>query len=52
MADTTQGADGSDVGGYLPFVTEVDALAGGGRYTLLRSFGDGRVRLYGVATGG
>ena len=52
VADTSRGADGSDVGGYLPFVTEVDALAGGGRYTLLRSFGDGRVRLYGVATGG
>ena len=52
VADGGVGADGSDVGGYRPFATDIDALASGGRYTLLRSFGGGRVLLYEVAAAG
>ncbi|MFH1475343.1 MAG: hypothetical protein ABIG85_05730, partial [Chloroflexota bacterium] len=46
---------GADLGGYLPFETDVDALEGSGGYTLVRSFDGGRLRLYAVraaASGG
>ncbi len=44
------GASGADLGGYLPFGTDLDALSagGGGRYTLVRTFGDGRLLLFRV----
>lgn len=41
-------ASGSDLGGYGPFETDFGALASGGRYTLVRAFGDGRLLLYKV----
>lgn len=43
------GASGADLGGYLPFETDLDTLRGGGRYTLVRTFGDGRLLLFQVA---
>jgi hypothetical protein len=42
------GADGSDLGGYRPFDTDLGELASGGRYSLVRTFGDGRLLLYHV----
>jgi hypothetical protein len=44
----TRGPDGNDLGGYQLFDTDAAALAGSGRYTLVRSFGDGRLLLYRV----
>jgi hypothetical protein len=44
-----RGASGADLGGYLPFETDLGSLAGSGRYTLVQSFGDGRLLLYEVA---
>ncbi|HEY7131036.1 MAG TPA: glycosyltransferase family 39 protein [Candidatus Limnocylindrales bacterium] len=44
----THGPDGNDLGGYQLFDTDPAALAGSGRYTLVRSFGDGRLLLYRV----
>ncbi len=41
-------ADGSDLGGYRPFETDYESLARSGRYTLVRTFGDGRLFLYRV----
>jgi hypothetical protein len=46
----TVGPDGSDLGGYLLFPTDLAALAGSGRYTPVRSFGGGRLLLLEVAT--
>jgi hypothetical protein len=45
----TAGPNGNDLGGYLLFNTNVAALRGGGRYTQIGSFGDGRLLLYKVA---
>jgi hypothetical protein len=42
------GASGADLGGYLPFGTDLDTLRAGGRYTLVRTFGDGRLLLFKV----
>jgi hypothetical protein len=42
------GASGADLGGYLPFGTDLDTLRAGGRYTLVRTFGDGRLLLFEV----
>ncbi len=42
------GASGADLGGYLPFSTDLDALAKGGRYSLVRTFGDDRLLLFRV----
>ena len=44
-------AQGSDLGGYRPFETDCESLAHGGRYTLVRTFGDGRLLLSRVAHG-
>ena len=44
----TLGPNGNDVGGYLLFDTKVAAMLGGGRYTQVRSFGDGRLLLFKV----
>jgi hypothetical protein len=41
-------ASGADLGGYLPFVTDLETLRAGGRYTLVRTFGDGRLLLFKV----
>ena len=46
------GASGADLGGYLPFGTDLDALRAGGRYTLVRTFGDGRLLLFRVGPAG
>ncbi len=43
------GATGADLGGYLPFVTDLAALDRSAGYTLVRSFDDGRLLLYAVA---
>ncbi len=42
------GATGADLGGYLPFTTNVAALDQSAGYTLVRSFEGGRLRLYAV----
>ena len=47
----TVGPTGADVGGYLLFDTNLPGLASGGRYTLVRSFGAGRLLLYQVNAG-
>ena len=44
----TAGPGGADLGGYLLFHTDLAALQQGGRYTQLRSFGDGRLLLFEV----
>ncbi|HET7677770.1 MAG TPA: glycosyltransferase family 39 protein [Candidatus Limnocylindrales bacterium] len=44
----TSGPEGRDLGGYFLFQTDLEALRGSGRYTLLRTFGDGRVLLFRV----
>ena len=43
---------GNDIGGYLPFETDMVALGASPRYTLVRTFGDGRLSLYRVRPGG
>ncbi len=43
------GATGADLGGYLPFETDLAALGRSAGYTLVRSFEDGRLLLYAVA---
>ena len=43
---------GNDIGGYLPFETDSVALTASPRYTLVRTFGDGRLSLYRVEPGG
>jgi hypothetical protein len=43
---------GNDIGGYLPFETDLVALGASPRYTLVRTFGDGRLSLYRVEPGG
>jgi len=43
---------GNDIGGYLPFETDAAALAMSRRYTLMKTFGDGRLSLYRVESGG
>jgi hypothetical protein len=45
----TVGPNGNDLGGYLLFDTNLAALQHGGRYTQVRSFGDGRLLLLKVA---
>jgi hypothetical protein len=45
----TAGPNGNDLGGYLLFDTNLEALQHGGRYTQVRSFGDGRLLLLRVA---
>ncbi len=47
----TAGPSGADLGGYLLFRTDLAALQQAGRYTQVRSFGDGRLLLFQVATG-
>jgi hypothetical protein len=42
------GATGADLGGYRPFDTNLASLASSGRYTLVRTFGDGRLQLFAV----
>ena len=44
----TRGPNGNDVGGYLLMDTNLPALQESGRYTQVRSFGDGRVLLFEV----
>ena len=44
----TAGPGGADLGGYQLFRTDLAALQQGGRYTQLRSFGDGRLLLFEV----
>jgi hypothetical protein len=46
----TVGPEGTDLGGYLLFPTDLSALADGGQYTPVRSFGGGRLLLLKVAT--
>ena len=48
LVDERAGGSASDLGGYTPFDTDVAALAQSGRYTLLATFGSGRVRVFGV----
>ncbi len=48
VADTAAGATGADLGAYDPFVTDVAALRASDRYTLVRSFADGRLLLFAV----
>jgi hypothetical protein len=45
----TAGPNGNDLGGYLLFATNLRALLDSGRYTQVRSFGDGRLLLLKVA---
>jgi hypothetical protein len=45
-------AASSDLGGYVPFPVALDALRQSGRYTLVRTFGDGRLFLFHVEPGG
>ena len=45
----TVGPNGNDLGGYLLFETDLAALAGGGRYRQVHTFGDGRLVLFEVA---
>jgi hypothetical protein len=47
----TSGPSGNDLGGYLLFDTNLAALEQGGRYTQVRSFGDGRLLLFEVTPG-
>ena len=42
----------SDVAGYRPFATDVDALAGDSRYTLVQRFGNQRLMLFRVEPAG
>jgi hypothetical protein len=42
------GGTGADLGGYAPFTTDLAALRGDARYTLVRTFGDGRLLLFRV----
>ncbi len=44
----TVGPNGNDLGGYLLFDTKLATLLGGGRYTQVRPFGDGRLLLFKV----
>ena len=44
----TEGPLGRDLGGYLLFATDVDAIRGDARFNLLRSFGDDRLLLFEV----
>lgn len=44
------GASGADLGGYLPFGTDLAALRTSGRYTLVHTFGDGRLLLFRVVS--
>jgi hypothetical protein len=44
----TAGPSGNGLGGYLLFKTNLAALAQGGRYTQVRSFGEGRLLLFKV----
>lgn len=44
----TAGPDGTDLGGYFLFQTDLGALAQSARYTLAQSFGGGRLLLYAV----
>jgi hypothetical protein len=46
----TAGPNGNDLGGYLLFDTNLQAMAQGGRYTQVRSFGEGRLLLFEVVT--
>jgi hypothetical protein len=48
VADPAAGAAGSDLGGYDPFTTDTPLLDAADGYTLVRSFGEGRLRLYAV----
>lgn len=43
---------GNDVGGYLPFETDMAALRASRRYTLVRTFDGDRLSLYRVESGG
>lgn len=45
----TAGPNGTDLGGYVLFDTDLAALASSARYTQVRSFGDGRLLLFEVA---
>jgi len=45
----TVGPNGNDLGGYLLFDTNLEALLHGARYTQVRSFGDGRLLLFKIA---
>jgi hypothetical protein len=49
-ADGASGASGADLGGYLPFATDMAALDRSAGYTLVRAFDGGRLRLYAVRT--
>jgi hypothetical protein len=44
----TEGPLGRDLGGYLLFDTDVDAIRADGRFRLARSFGDDRLLLFEV----
>jgi hypothetical protein len=46
------GPDGTDLGGYVLFKTDVGALGRSARYTLAQSFGGGRLLLYAVRQSG
>jgi hypothetical protein len=45
---STAGPDGTDLGGYLLFDTDLDALRADPRFRLVRSFGDDRLLLFEV----
>jgi len=49
MLVTGDGGTGADLGGYLPFVTDLAALGRSAEYTLVHSFDGGRLLLYAVA---
>ncbi|HEU0242528.1 MAG TPA: hypothetical protein VFQ75_01400 [Candidatus Limnocylindrales bacterium] len=52
VANPEAGGTGADLGGYDPFVTDIASLGSVGRYTLVRSFADGRLLLYAVDASG
>ena len=48
----TDQVDGTDLGGYLPFATDVEAIRADPRFRLVREFDDGRLLLFEVAGAG
>jgi hypothetical protein len=47
----TAGPNGTDLGGYLLFATDVEAIRADPRFRLVRDFDDGRLLLFEVASG-
>ena len=48
----TDPVDGTDLGGYLPFATDVAAIRADPRFRLVREFDDGRLLLFEVVGAG